>query len=211
MVLWPRRLTSGYESVHHQPLSGSLDTDDRRRLPLLAIRRIANHKKASTQWSGFLTLEPRPNCTVVPYPDLMTLTPTLAGESGSLGTDDRLITCPRWKGSRLIRCQSLTIWRYMVHWPQNAADLRGWVEKGFVARGGSKVRRMPWVTVMTGADADRSPIESSAARVSSTSILANKTVELGPYLDCARVSRDTRQYRGEVLCSFSMRFEDAGI
>jgi RimJ/RimL family protein N-acetyltransferase len=68
------------------------------------------------------------------------------------------------------------IWRYMIHWPQTAADLRAWVETALKAE--SEGAAMPWVTVV------KSPVEGMADQVIGCTRffnldLENKTVELG--------------------------------
>jgi RimJ/RimL family protein N-acetyltransferase len=68
------------------------------------------------------------------------------------------------------------IWRYMIHWPQTARDLRGWVETALKAE--SEGTAMPWVTVV------KSPVAGMADQVIGCTRffnldLENKTVELG--------------------------------
>lgn len=68
------------------------------------------------------------------------------------------------------------IWRYMLHWPQNATDLRAWVESALNAQ--AEGTTLPWVTVI------KSTGENTPDRVIGCTRffgldLKNKTVELG--------------------------------
>jgi RimJ/RimL family protein N-acetyltransferase len=68
------------------------------------------------------------------------------------------------------------IWRYMIHWPQNAAELRGWVETALKSE--SEGTTMPWVTVV------KSPAPETPDQVIGCTRFfnldrENKTVELG--------------------------------
>lgn len=109
------------------------------------------------------------------HPDHMPLTPTLAGDRIRLEplTLDHL---PALESIALDPASKPAIWRYMVHWPQNATDLRSWVETALQAE--SEGTTLPWVTVMKRVDADEPDRIIGCTRFFGLD-LAHKTVELG--------------------------------
>jgi RimJ/RimL family protein N-acetyltransferase len=103
------------------------------------------------------------------------MTPTLEGPRIRLEplTFDHL---PALEKIALDPVSKPAIWRYMLHWPQNARDLRAWVETALKAE--AEGTTLPWVTVV------KSPVAGMADQVIGCTRffnldLANKTVELG--------------------------------
>ena len=68
------------------------------------------------------------------------------------------------------------IWRYMIHWPQTAADLKDWVEVAL--KDEAEGTTMPWVTVLKGAEANESDRVIGSTRFFNFD-RRNKSVELG--------------------------------
>jgi len=68
------------------------------------------------------------------------------------------------------------IWRYMVHWPQSAQDLRHWVETAL--HGVADGTTMPWVTVAKSPEPETPDQVIGCTRFFGLD-LTHKTVELG--------------------------------
>jgi len=111
----------------------------------------------------------------IPYSEAMPATPTLEGPRIRLEplTLDHL---PALGRIALDPVSKPVIWRYMIHWPQNAADLQRWVETALHAE--SEGTAMPWVTVAKGPEPDAPEQVIGCTRFFSLD-LAHKTVELG--------------------------------
>ena len=99
------------------------------------------------------------------------------------------------------------IWRYMVHWPQNAADLRGWIETALLAE--AQGTTLPWVTVMKGIDADETDRVIGCTRFFNLD-LGNKNVELG-HTWIAPAFHGTRANTEAKFLQLQYAFEDLAL
>lgn len=103
------------------------------------------------------------------------MTPTLEGKNVRLEplTLDHLTALEK---IALDPLSKPVIWRYMVHWPQTAHDLRAWVQVALDAE--AEGTAMPWVTVMKSSTSSVPDQVIGSTRFFSLDRV-NKTVELG--------------------------------
>ena len=99
------------------------------------------------------------------------------------------------------------IWRYMIHWPRNAHDLRGWVETALHAE--AEGTTMPWVTIAKPTVAGAPEQVIGCTRFFHLD-LANKTVELG-HTWIAPAFHGTRANTEAKFLQLSYAFDDLGL
>ena len=136
----------------------------------------------------------------------MPLTPILEGDRVRL-EPMTLAHLPALEEIALDPVSKPAIWRYMVHWPQNEADLRGWVETALLAE--AQGTTMPWVTVIKGLDAQEPDRVIGCTRFFNLD-LANKNVELG-HTWIAPAFHGTRANTEAKFLQLRYAFEDLGL
>jgi RimJ/RimL family protein N-acetyltransferase len=99
------------------------------------------------------------------------------------------------------------IWRYMVHWPQTAQDLRAWVQVALDDE--AEGTTMPWVTVVKSSSPDEPDQVIGSTRFFSLD-LAHKTVELG-HTWIAPAFHGTRANTEAKFLQLTYAFEELGM
>ena len=138
--------------------------------------------------------------------NLCPLTPTLDGDYIRL-EPLTLGHLPALEKIALDPVSKPVIWRYMVHWPQNAADLQAWVQTAL--EGEAEGSTMPWVTVMKS-DGPQEPDRVIGSTRFFNLDLENKTVELG-HTWIAPAYHGTRANTEAKFLQLQYAFEELGL